>query len=419
MPPDDLNPNYFSMTCKRSIYGVRNTIWKTAYGPGDAACLTPISPPTKFARPFTCDPQPRDAGYMQSACGDIPPSIRSRAQVLIKAYPQPGRPKPQDAVRSAVTCYSPNVVTRAYLLGVCEAYKPDGKKLLYYRKFTLAAGTTTSTIALSEARFRVADNRCSQAAFLAVQWSYSLSQSACARDPLDSSLAYAQAMYYDGNAALNWPTVDAFLRAKMVPGAPLPSPRPTPKPSTARPTAPTAPPTPALTPAPGPLLRVTSSIDGSMTATFLDANSNVLASESNLPGTSALYAFKMSPTIGPAIASAQATFTVSTRSNASYVPPQCSVLMVGGGGGGGLWGTGGGAGQLIDRSIPLAASGSFTVKVGNGGLGMQKESCTQYKGSDSSISGPGMTTLTAYGGAGGTGWTAKTWVGVFQCQQTA
>ena len=260
LPPDELSPNYFSMTCKQSIYGIKNTIWKTVYPTGDAACaLAPAYPPAIVSHPYTCELQPRGAGYMLSMCGDIPSSIKSRAQILIKAYPQAGgSPKPKDLLKSAVACFSPNVVTRAYILGACQAFKQSGNKVLYYRKFSLVSAAG-STIRLSEARFLLADNRCLQAPFVTIQWSYNNAQAGCARDPLDTSLAYIQAMYYDGNAALRWPTVDAFIRGKMVPTpsptarptAPSPAPTMFPTPQPSRPTtAPTVLPTPMPTPIP-------------------------------------------------------------------------------------------------------------------------------------------------------------------------
>ena len=52
----------------------------------------------------------------------------------------------------------------------------------------------------------------------------------CVRDPLDSTMAYMQAIYYDGNSATHWAQADAFLRNRMVPTA-APTLTPTPGPT--------------------------------------------------------------------------------------------------------------------------------------------------------------------------------------------
>ena len=187
MPADDFNPSYFSMTCRQSTYGIQNTIRKTVYAAGDAACAgAPAFAPAVVARSFSCEMQPRDAGYMLSTCGDIPTAMRAHPQVVVKAYAQRGDPR-----HSTAACYSPNVVTRGYLLGVCSLYFQDGKKKpRYRRKFSLVSAVG-STIVLAETRYIVADNRC-MTSYASLQWSYSIAQAGCTRDPLDSSMAYIQ-----------------------------------------------------------------------------------------------------------------------------------------------------------------------------------------------------------------------------------
>ena len=93
----------------------------------------------------------------------------------------------------------------------------------------------------------------------------------------------------------------------------------------------------------------------------------------------------------------------------------CDFLVVGGGGGGGISASnghggngGGGAGGFVEgNALPLAV-GTYTITVGQGGGGAAVDipgfpgtSANERTGQPSSISGPLITTITAYGGGGG------------------
>jgi hypothetical protein len=131
---------------------------------------------------------------------------------------------------AAVVCQGLKVVTRAYVLGVCMPFKQGsgfeedvnrrGESVSYHRKLTLVSASA-STIVLSETRYRVADSRCQEAQYYIVQHTFSTNTNAatasCVRDPLDSTMAYMQAKYYDGNSATRGAQLDAFLRNAMVP----------------------------------------------------------------------------------------------------------------------------------------------------------------------------------------------------------
>ena len=80
------------------------------------------------------------------------------------------------------------------------------------------------------------------------------------------------------------------------------------------------------------------------------------------------------------------------------------LVVAGGGGSGGHCGGGGGAGgyRTSTQSVPVGTV--ITVTVGDGGAGGGYPSSTQgVNGSDSSISGSGLSTITSAGGGGGDG----------------
>ena len=80
-------------------------------------------------------------------------------------------------------------------------------------------------------------------------------------------------------------------------------------------------------------------------------------------------------------------------------------LVVAGGGGGGNGGSrgggGGGAGGFRTSTQTVNAGTVITVTVGDGGVGLTSSSSLTPNGSDSSISGSGLTTITSAGGGGG------------------
>ena len=101
------------------------------------------------------------------------------------------------------------------------------------------------------------------------------------------------------------------------------------------------------------------------------------------------------------------TDTSSTGSYSQNVAQNMEWLIVAGGGGGGYAqatneaGSGGGAGGYrAGTAVPIAASTTYTVTVGAGGGGGGYHS-RGASGGNSSISGSGLTTITADGGSGG------------------
>ena len=93
----------------------------------------------------------------------------------------------------------------------------------------------------------------------------------------------------------------------------------------------------------------------------------------------------------------------STLSELTY---SADILVVGGGGGGGYnIGGGGGAGGFRTSTQNLSIGSAYTITVGDGGAaGTSPENGAT--GSNSSISGSGITTITSAGGGGGGGGTS-------------
>ena len=85
------------------------------------------------------------------------------------------------------------------------------------------------------------------------------------------------------------------------------------------------------------------------------------------------------------------------------------VVVGGGGGGGGDGGSGGGGGELrFNSTQSVTAGANATISIGGGGAGGSWSLGTgSSPGSDTTISGAGLT-YTAKGGTGGSGWTSTT-----------
>jgi hypothetical protein len=79
----------------------------------------------------------------------------------------------------------------------------------------------------------------------------------------------------------------------------------------------------------------------------------------------------------------------------------CDILVVGGGGGGGYFGGGGGAGAILFASNLLLNAGSYTIKVGKGGLGVNTNTQNGNNGQDSSIIINAIEYIAKGGGGGG------------------
>jgi len=82
----------------------------------------------------------------------------------------------------------------------------------------------------------------------------------------------------------------------------------------------------------------------------------------------------------------------------------CDILVVGGGGSGGAFGGGGGGGGdvIYQQNISFPA-GTYNINVGSGGTSTTGND-RGNNGANSSISGTGITTITAVGGGGGAGY---------------
>ena len=78
------------------------------------------------------------------------------------------------------------------------------------------------------------------------------------------------------------------------------------------------------------------------------------------------------------------------------------LVIAGGGGGGGSWGSGGGgAGGYLAGTLSPAASTTYTITVGAGGVAGAWQGAASANGADSVISATGLTTITAIGGGRG------------------
>ena len=91
----------------------------------------------------------------------------------------------------------------------------------------------------------------------------------------------------------------------------------------------------------------------------------------------------------------QTQYTFTTTANIV-----CDILLIGGGGGGAMGG-GGGGGFVYTSNVSMG-TGTYTVRVGNGGLCQGAYDYTGTQGAHSTISG-GTINLIAYGGGGGGG----------------
>ena len=102
--------------------------------------------------------------------------------------------------------------------------------------------------------------------------------------------------------------------------------------------------------------------------------------------------------------------TYNDGSNTSYEltfskETVCDILVVGGGGGGGELGGGGGAGGVIHAKNKVIPSGTYIIKVGNGGLG--GSGSATYDGPGKIGNNSVAFGTTADGGGGGGGWAGR------------
>lgn len=144
--------------------------------------------------------------------------------------------------------------------------------------------------------------------------------------------------------------------------------------------------------------------------TFSPFNGNFVANSTfSLYG---LAAVGTTPAIAPKASggniTTDGTYWIHTFNASGTFTPQtglsCDYLVVGGGGGGGEEeGGGGGAGGYLTSiggsTISLSSNTSYTVSVGAGGIGGDGQ-LRGGNGTDSSLSGTGITTITSTGGGG-------------------
>jgi hypothetical protein len=97
------------------------------------------------------------------------------------------------------------------------------------------------------------------------------------------------------------------------------------------------------------------------------------------------------------------TDTAATGSYSYSTTADHEYLIVGGGGGGGTnhGGAGGAGGYLAATALELTGGNTYTVTVGAGGAALSGGTSQGNDGSNSVLSGTGITTLTAGGGGGG------------------
>ena len=87
----------------------------------------------------------------------------------------------------------------------------------------------------------------------------------------------------------------------------------------------------------------------------------------------------------------------STNVSADY------LVVAGGGGGGAFEGAGGGAGGFLTSTATLSTLNTYSITVGSGGTSAGSSAGAGNNGSNSVISGTGLSTITSVGGGGGGG----------------
>ena len=135
---------------------------------------------------------------------------------------------------------------------------------------------------------------------------------------------------------------------------------------------------------------------------LINIENNIINREPIIPGTTVvaipgtLYKYILFPyTITTSGLTGQTQYTFTTTEDIN-----CEILVVaGGGGGGGGIGGGGGAGAVVYIPSGTLSSGSYTIRVGNGGIGGANWVTASDNGYNSSISGS-FGTITAEGGGG-------------------
>jgi hypothetical protein len=94
-------------------------------------------------------------------------------------------------------------------------------------------------------------------------------------------------------------------------------------------------------------------------------------------------------------------FGMLARTGSPTNVPASYLVVAGGGGGGRIQAGGGGAGGLLTSTATLSTLTTYSITVGAGGAGSTSTSNKGTNGSDSVLSGTGLTTVTSTGGGGG------------------
>jgi len=157
----------------------------------------------------------------------------------------------------------------------------------------------------------------------------------------------------------------------------------------------------------------TVSVTSGSLPTGITLNSNgTFSGTANAVGSDTTSNFTVTATDGSETATRDYSITVQS-------PPVADFLVIAGGAGGGTNGGGGGAGGYrnsynsetsggggsSENSLTLTSGQTYTITVGAGGAGRPYLN-TAFDGSNSSISGSGITTITSIGGGGGGSQTA-------------
>jgi hypothetical protein len=133
-----------------------------------------------------------------------------------------------------------------------------------------------------------------------------------------------------------------------------------------------------------------------ITGTLSQAGSGTITVSGLTPNTSYTFTVTATNSIGTSSASSASNSTTTLNSYSIDF-----LVIAGGGGGGGHVGGGGGAGGHRTSTQTADIGTVITVTVGDGGVGATTNALRGTSGSNSSISGSGLTTITSAGGGGG------------------
>ena len=170
----------------------------------------------------------------------------------------------------------------------------------------------------------------------------------------------------------------------------------------------------------GTLGTFTEQVSISVSATATDSDSTIsyaLASGSTLPSGVTLNSSSglISGTLPDIASDITYNFTINASDGVNTIPRTFSItskylipveylIIAGGGGGGSDVGAGGGGGGFISGNTGISTQSTYSITVGQGGLGGIQGGDASTNGSNSIFSGTGISTLTALGGGAGGSW---------------